>query len=100
MRAALAERETAVRYPIRRIFFGCCAWAISTTPTNKTKLAISPAHFRFWILDFRLSEQRNRAEFENSFASCFSPQSKIGNPKSKMLFNDSVRPVKHRLWNR
>src|SRR5262249_46312487 len=40
MRAALTEREVAARYPIRGIFFGCCASAITPRASNTTATRI------------------------------------------------------------
>ena len=81
MRAAVAEGEAAVRYPIRGIFVGCCA---SATPHNREcdNESKSPTNFGFSILDFRLSDKNpNRSrDLSSSF-----PYSKIGNRKSKML---------------
>src|SRR5215475_13302044 len=33
-RVALVERETALRYPIRGIFLGCCASTVTPTASN------------------------------------------------------------------
>jgi hypothetical protein len=58
-----------------------------------TPITESPSHFGFWIADFRLSER----DFEgNAFIGLFPGfQSKIQNRKSKMLFDDLVRPRQH-----
>src|SRR3990167_4905063 len=67
-----------------------------THPTSKTRIARNPAHFRFWILDFRLSEQESKNRFQKVLFMQFL-QSKIENRKSKMSFYDSVRPRQH-IW--
>jgi hypothetical protein len=58
-----------------------------------TPITESPSHFGFSIADFRLSER----DFEgNAFIGLFPVfQSKIQNRKSKMLFDDLVRPRQH-----
>jgi hypothetical protein len=63
-----------------------------------TPITESPSHFGFWIADFRLSER----DFEgNAFIGLFPGfQSKIQNRKSKMLFDDLVRPRQHIRRNR
>src|SRR3990167_3847722 len=70
-----------------------------THPTSKTRIARNPAHFRFWILDFRLSEQESKNRFQKVLFMQFL-QSKIENRKSKMSFYDSVRPRQHIRRNR
>ncbi len=44
----------------------------SPTHWNATARATIPTNFRFWILDFRLSEQKKAKRFEMTFI-CFSP---------------------------
>src|SRR5262245_45088595 len=39
-RAALAEGEIALRYPIRGTFFGCCASAVTPRASNTTATRI------------------------------------------------------------
>src|SRR5262245_61727045 len=60
MRFEMAEREAPLRYPIRGIFFGCCARASTPAKTNVRTKAKIPHHFGFWIADFRLSEKESR----------------------------------------
>src|SRR5713226_3665236 len=92
MRAGLAEAEAAARYPIRGTFFACCASAIPTHPTSNTKTERSPAHFRFWILDFRLFPEREPVQTVFSIVLLLNRKSKIGNRKS---FNDFIRQEQH-----
>ena len=103
------ERKEAPRYPIRGIFFGCCASALAPHIASVTTRATIPTNFRFWILrrgsghalDFRLSEQEFKNRFSNVLCTCFSS---LLNRKSaienRRLFNHLIRPRQHRLWNR
>src|SRR5688572_15092529 len=85
--AAMGE-DAGLMKPIRGIFVGCCAWATAPTATNTKAMTDSPANFRFWISDFRLSEKN----FEgNCFIGLFFwAQSKIQNVKSKMVSLDHL----------
>src|SRR6266545_8137023 len=78
------DDERADRYPTRGTFFGCCASATAPHIANVTAMATMPPHFRFWIFDFRLSEDEFRTRNQDfSFMRFLSlnPKSKIGNPK-------------------
>ena len=73
VRGALSEREYGESSPIRRTFAGACASALAPHTVNATTIAKSPAHFRFWIADFRLSEREPDIFFEETaFTSLFS----------------------------
>ena len=56
-RTALAEAVLLSRKPMRKIFPVCCARATGPTTTSAKAITEAPSHFRFWILDFRLSER-------------------------------------------
>jgi hypothetical protein len=81
MRSELAEELLATRNPIRGTFPGC--WACATVPhiANAITRAMIPTNFRFWILDFRLSEQEFGSRSEAFSLMCFSS---IQNPKSQI----------------
>src|SRR5262245_14943994 len=72
------------------------SWPICLCSSQRT----IPAHFRFWIFDFRLSERESKTRIRNRVSMCFLPQSKIGNRKSKMSSYDFVRPSQHVRRNR
>ena len=54
-RTALPEAVLVSRKPMRKIFPVCCAWPLAPQSVNTRTMAKSHSHFRFWILDFRLS---------------------------------------------
>jgi hypothetical protein len=60
-------------------------------------MATNPPHFRFWILEVGLFPHKDL--IQNFFFTVFllSPQSKIGNPQSKISSNDPVRLRQHEL---
>src|SRR5437773_2841342 len=101
--AARPVEELLVRNPIRGIFGCCCASALAPHMASVTTRATIPTHFRFWILrrdsvqvlDFRVSDRELEDRVQILSCICFSPQSKIGNLKSKMSFYDLVRPRQH-----
>src|SRR6266508_5947440 len=89
------DDERADRYPIRGTFFGC--WAVATAPhiANVIPRATIPTNFRFWILDFRLSDRELEDCIQILSCICFSLESKIGNRKSKMSSYDAVGSRQH-----
>ena len=97
-----------VSHPIRAIFPVCCASAAAPAATSTQAITESPNHFGFWILrqssgqvlDFRLSDLKLKERIRVLLRICFSPQSKIGNRKSKMSSYDPIRPCQHPLRNR
>jgi hypothetical protein len=44
----------AVTHAIRHTFVGCCVSALAPHIVSANTIVKSTAHFRFWILDFRL----------------------------------------------
>jgi hypothetical protein len=62
---------------MRANFVACCASALAPYIVSTTTIAKSPAHFRFWILDFRLSEQEPETRSEEITFTRFFPQSKM-----------------------
>src|SRR5207247_20370 len=97
VRTAIPEAELESRNPMRKIFPGCCAEATAPHAVSATTIAKSPAHFRFWILDFRLSNRKLEDRIQVFSCIRFSPQSKIGNLK---LLDHPIRPVQNRRRNR
>src|SRR6266545_4160069 len=89
------DDERADRYPIRGTFFGCCASATAPHIANVIPMATIPTNFRFWILDFRLSDRELEDCIQILSCICFSLKSKIGNRKSKMSSYDPVRSCQH-----
>src|SRR6185295_16766826 len=91
-RMAIPDGVLESKKPMRKTFPGCCA--STTVPPNANVKAIAkiPVHFRFWIADFRLSEEEFRTR-----SRAFSFIRFVPNPK---LFNDSIRPRQHPLRNR
>lgn len=61
MRALPADDKT----PIRGIGARCCACAQAALKTNPRAIAKTPHHCRFWILNFRLSEEA-KARFDKN----------------------------------
>ena len=55
--------EVVLRNPIRGILEGCCASAATPPKASTVRAIAKSAHFRFWILDFRLSEPEFRKRF-------------------------------------
>src|SRR6185503_1159337 len=79
MRTASEERELPDRYPMRRTFVGCCASTLAPHIVSATAIAKTLTHFRFWIADFRLSEEEFRTR-----SKAFSLIGFLPNPKSKI----------------
>src|SRR5438128_6749367 len=70
--------------------------------TKVTARTTIPPHFRFWILDFRLSEENAGSRIKNVLVMFFSScaQSKIQNRKYKIVSSDHfIRPLEHADWN-
>src|SRR5262249_8913822 len=95
MRVEAAEGEAVPRNPILGTFAGWCACATAPPTTSTNAMTASPSDFRFWILDFRLSDRELEDRIQILSCICFSPKSKIGNRKSKMSSYDSIRPCEH-----
>src|SRR5439155_9973320 len=98
-RGALPEALLLSRKPMRKTFAGCCASARAPHTVSATTIAKSPAHFRFWILDFRLWEEESKNRFQKVLFMQFL-QSKIENRQSKMSFYDFVCSRQHVGRNR
>src|SRR2546422_2250073 len=94
VRVDIAAGELVLRYPIRGTFFGCCACATAPHIASVTTRATIPTNFRFWILDFRLSDRKLGDRIRVLSRICFSPESKTAIENRKLL-NDSVRPGQH-----
>src|SRR4029453_2794931 len=60
------------RYPNRETFFGCCAVAAVTATTSTKGITETPAHFRFLIFDFRLTEQESGKRIQDRSIMLFS----------------------------
>jgi hypothetical protein len=58
-------------YPIRGILAGCCAVATAPHIASVRTRATLPTNFRFWIADFRLSEQEVDGRFSDFLSMCF-----------------------------
>src|SRR5205809_5962746 len=99
VRTAIPEAELESRNPMRKIFPGCCASALAPHTVSATTIAKSPAHFRFWILDFRLSEEESKNRFQKVLFMQFL-RSKIEKRQSKMSFYDFVCPRQYVRRNR
>ena len=65
----------------------CCACATDAYNANATARAKSPTHFRFLILDFRLSEEESKKRFRNVLCTDSLPDRKsaIENGKSHLM---------------
>jgi hypothetical protein len=77
--AAADELETGT--PTRETFAGRCASALAPTNVSARTIATSPTHFRFSILDFRLSEKDSNHRAQDLL---FILLSSIENRKSKI----------------
>src|SRR5215468_8506834 len=100
----------AATNPIRGIFAGCCASALAPHAMSTTTIAKTLAHFRyfdiaqyrFWILDFRLSEKESGHRIQVLLFMLFSlienRQSKIRNYLITLsapanMLGEMVRPI-------
>jgi hypothetical protein len=71
------EGEPIDKKPIRGIFARCCA--VATAPPNVRAIAKRPNHFRFWILDFGLTERKSGVLLIPCLSLIQNRQSKIQN---------------------
>src|SRR5712692_2876112 len=98
------------RNPIRGTFPGCCASALAPHTVSATTIANSPAHFRFGILDFRLSEEKSSHRIRDLLFMLFSSnlKSAIENLKFRHASRLTIHPSpnyfvhshQHVRWNR
>jgi hypothetical protein len=72
---------------MRGTFPVCCASALAPHTVSATTIAKRPAHFRFWILDFRLSDRNERNAVRDVLVMSLAPnlKSKIENPKIYLI---------------
>src|SRR6266849_4423130 len=85
--------------PIRGTFPGCCASAFTPHTVSATTRATLPANFRFWILDFRLSEKESSHRTQDLLFILFAPNRKSAIENRKLL-DHLIRPREHVRRNR
>ena len=78
----------------------CCASALAPHTVSATTITKSPAHFRFSILDRRLSDRKLEDRMQVLSCICFSPQSKIANHLIILFarYSTDCRIVSQDLW--
>jgi hypothetical protein len=99
MKSAPPEAVLRSRKPMRATFLACCACATAPHIAKvRTRAAIS-TNFRFWILEFGLSNRSERIAVRTIFvmSSFPNPKSKIANPNSS---NHPIRSGQYVRWNR
>src|ERR671910_2886453 len=74
-----------MRNPMCGVLVGCCASATAPPNVKVATRATSLTNFRFWILDFRLTEEYFKNRYSNVLFMWILSGSKIGNLKCHLM---------------